>query len=215
MRIAKDLTGIRFERLIVEKRIENTKPIKWLCRCDCGNSAIVVGAKLKSGRTKSCGCFCKEQVIKASTTHNLSHHPLYRVYKSVISRCYRLKDSRYTSYGGRGIAICDEWLANNGFMVFYNWSLENGWKKGLQIDRIDNDGNYEPFNCRWTTNKEQARNRRSNKNIIIFGEELILIEAVEKYGKVDYKVVHDRISAGWPVEKAILTPKQKGGFKCP
>lgn len=95
-------------------------------------------------------------------------HPLYRVWASMKSRCYNKKYHNYSDYGGRGIIICDAWI--NNYEIFHNWAIENGYKKGLSLDRENNNGNYEPSNCRWVTNKIQSRNRRSNHFITAFGE---------------------------------------------
>jgi hypothetical protein len=98
----------------------------------------------------------REETVK----HGLSNHRLYRILKGMIRRCYNVKDEAYIHYGGRGISICDEWLGENGFITFYNWAMANGYKEHLTIDRINNDGNYEPGNCRWTTMDVQLKNRR-------------------------------------------------------
>ena len=125
------------------------------CFCDCGNEKIVSGVCLRSGHTKSCGC--KRQNYYQSgkqKTHGLSNTKLYRVWASMKFRCC---DKNNKDYGGRGITICAEWM---NFETFYAWSMENGYKEGLEIDRIDVNGNYEPDNCRWITRKENNNNQR-------------------------------------------------------
>ena len=166
MKQIKDLTGQKFGRLTVikfyEKRKRNTGSsykYYWLCRCQCGNKIIVDVDNLKNNSTKSCGCISKEK--PAHITHGLTNTLLYGVWGGIKTRCLNKNYKKYKDYGGRGIIICDEWL--NDFSSFYNWSIENGYKKGLTIDRIDVNRNYEPKNCRWTTQKVQQNNRRNNK----------------------------------------------------
>ena len=118
------------------------------------------------------------------------------------SRCYNSNDSDYSDYGGRGITICPEWLGEHGFENFTKWSMENGYVKNLSIDRINVNGNYEPSNCRWATNEEQARNKRNTVKIVLNGEEKDLKQISDEYG-VNYRTLHARIKKGVPIEKAL------------
>ena len=122
----------------------------------CGEEFKTQTSSIKNGSTKSCGCYHKK--------HGLRNTILYRIWRDIKSRTLNSKYKRYSDYGGRGITICEEW--KNDFVPFYNWAMLNGYEenKGLSIDRIDNDGNYEPSNCRWTTKTIQSRNRRIRKN---------------------------------------------------
>lgn len=138
----------------------------WHCRCECGNEVDVMVYALFAGNTQSCGCLHKDGI----TTHDLYFHPLNKVWSSMKSRCYRKADIGYPDYGGRGISVCDEWV--NDFKMFYNWATANGWKKELQIDRINNDGNYEPSNCHFVTHCENSRHRRSSKLTLELAKEI-------------------------------------------
>lgn len=136
----------------------------------------------------------KENMKKVATKHSLSRSRIYRIYTNMVVRCTNSNDIEYKNYGGRGIRICDEWV--DDFMAFNDWSMANGYKKNLTIDRIDNNGNYEPSNCRWVDMKTQQRNRRSNRLITINGVERTLIEWSEISG-IDRATIARRINVGW------------------
>ena len=155
------LIGKRFGKLTVIAREPNNKwrEAMWKCVCDCGGKTITTGKHLRSGHTTSCGCIR----IQSITKHGLHKNRLYSIYQNIKKRCYNEHNKDYSRYGGHGIIMCEEW--KNDFMLFHNWAIENGYKDNLSIDRINNDGNYEPSNCRWVTMKEQAQNRSTTKNI--------------------------------------------------
>lgn len=164
--VLRDLTGQKFGRLTVLQRAETiNKRTRWLCRCDCGEEVIVEAYNLTKGHTQSCGCLQKEATAKASTTHGMRNSRLYRIWNCMHTRCYRKSYHAYKHYGGRGIAICDEWL--HDFQAFYDWAMENGYKDNLTIDRIDSNGNYSPSNCRWTTMAIQNKNKRAENGFKI------------------------------------------------
>ena len=152
-----DLTGKRFVRLVVlfEDGRNKAGSARWLCLCDCGTIKSFNAYDLKRGDSTSCGCFQRENLI----THGLSKHPLYNIWCNMISRCYKPKDAGYKNYGGRGISVCSEW--HHDFTAFYHWGLSNGWEKGLTIDRIKNDGNYEPGNCQFISRGLNAVKQRA------------------------------------------------------
>lgn len=175
------IQGQKFGRLTVIK-FHSIDPIRkesqWLCRCECGNEVVVKGYKLTSGHTKSCGCLNRERTIQTSTTHGLSNEKLYFVWKAMIARCENEEHPNYKDYGGRGISVCEEWYDVKNFI---DWAKRNGYKEGLELDRIDNDGDYEPSNCRFTTRKKQNRNTRRNIYVTIDGETKTLSEWAEIY----------------------------------
>ncbi len=185
-----DLTGKRFGRLVVIGVDDRgTRKTYYNCQCDCGNVKSVRADSLLCGAIRSCGCMKKEQDrinLEANHSHKQSGTRLYKIWQGMKKRCYNPHDTRYDRYGGRGIIICDEWREN--FQAFHDWAVQNGYDETLTIDRIDNDGNYCPENCRWSSNEEQARNRSSNIKITIGNATKTLTEWCEIF-QVDYRMV--------------------------
>ena len=199
----KDLTGKKFGKLTVicKEYTDKNRNIYWKCKCECGNTAIVRGSALKNGNTKSCGCLIYES---KNVKHGMQHTRLYSIWSGIKSRCYTKTNPAYDRYGGRGISMCDEWRRD--FMVFYNWATANGYTKGLSIDRIDVNGNYEPSNCRWATAKEQSDNKRCNILITLGNETLDLQQWCDKIG-IKRSTVNTRVRmCGWSYEQALTTP---------
>ena len=162
----KDLTGMRFGRLVVVELIGKAANGKyqWKCKCDCGNYTIVKGNSLTTDHTKSCGCLEKETKREVNTIHGLRRHPLYKVWLNMKDRCYNPNNSNFKYYGGKGITVCNEWKDN--FKLFYDWMINNGYEKGMSIDRIDNSLEYSPDNCRVIPFNKQSSNRTTNYAII-------------------------------------------------
>lgn len=168
----------------------------YLCKCECGNMIITSKDHLKRGRTRSCGCLFSE----THTKHNIRHTRIYRIWCLMKSRCYSKNSNSYYNYGARGIRICKEWKENP--MAFYDWAVANGYKDNLSIDRIDNNGNYEPSNCKWSTKQEQNKNQRRTRLITYKGQKKCLADWEKELGFTKGKLGY-RIRNGWPLEKAF------------
>ncbi len=192
------LTGKRFGRLmVVEKTRQSDGRDWWLCRCDCGREKEIVGKSLRRGLTKSCGCGVVEASTRRMTTHGLSKHPLYRVYKNIKNRCNNSATPRFADYGGRGIKCLF-----NGARDFIEWALEQGWESGLTIDRRDNDGHYSRDNCRIADNATQNRNSRRNRTVTINGSVVCFKDAATLLG-VKYATAMKRLQRGCTSEQAL------------
>lgn len=199
-----DIVGKRFGRVVViSDRDENGDLLgtpaarRVLIKCDCGKEKVVNARSIRRGHTRSCGCLQPEIAKK----HGMESHPLYNIWKAMNARCYREKTASFPRYGGRGIKVCEEW--KNDVIQFIRWAEKNGWEKGLQVDRKDNDGDYTPENCRIVTCKENNNNRISNRKIVIDGELLTIAEASDKY-RIKYDKLFQRIfRLGWSPEKAV------------
>jgi hypothetical protein len=200
---AKDLTGRRFGRLIAIGpvgiyKFSTGSYVRWLCKCDCTGETVVISASLVGGHTTSCGCRLaeiKRDVWKNTRTHGAAHKiPEYGVWGRMHSRCKNPSDPSYFRYGGRGINVCDRWKD------FANFSADMGLRPSSvhSIERIDNDGNYEPGNCRWATKKEQANNRRTSARITLFGRTQTLAQWAEELG-MPQQIISYRVKTGKPL----------------
>lgn len=207
-----DLTGQKFGMLTVIRfshRIETN--YFWECRCDCGTIKNIRRASLKQGYNKSCGCWIAADRLTRTPPsrkqHGLQYHPLYQKWDGMKRRCFDIDNKGYKDYGGRGITMCDEW--KNDFITFYNWGIANGYKEGLVIDRINNNGNYEPDNCRFVTTKINNNNTRSNRLITYKGETKTLAQWAESIG-LKKTTLHMRFKYGWDIESGLNKPVSYG-----
>lgn len=162
-----DLTGKRFGRWTVLYRDTTAKYTSWICRCECGTVKSVLSHSLirkeEKLRSTSCGCYSRECARKLMTKHGLRRTPVYNEWAGIKRRCYNVNEKAYKNYGGRGIKVCDEW--RDSFQAFYDYvsGLPHFRESGRTLDRIDNEGDYEPGNVRWATWREQSLNRRTCK----------------------------------------------------
>ena len=198
MGTVKDMTGYQFNGCEVLRKNGTSKDnrAKWMCKCRCGKRFEAIGKSIRNGHTKSCGCYRKEITHnrgKNNKTHGDTKTRLYNIYRGMKERCLNKNYESYHRYGGRGIEICDGW--KNDFVAFKKWALDNGYTENLTIDRINNDGNYEPNNCRWVDRKTQTRNRSITKRTMFRGELVTLGEISEITG-LSYYMVHYRYKNG-------------------
>ena len=207
--------GSKYGKLTILESGRTVNKVKMsLCKCDCGTYTVVSNAHLVSGHTRSCGCSTIGiDVEKKKKRDERNKHPLYKAWGSMKRRCYNPNAQQYHNYGARGITVCDEW--RKSYKSFQTWALDNGWGRGLSLDRINNDGNYEPSNCRWTDHVMQGRNRRTNMLLTYKGETKTVAEWSEITG-LYYTTLIERIRNGWSPEEVIETPKRaynRGGEK--
>lgn len=210
-----DLTGQKFGRLIVIKRAGASKDrhILWECQCECGNTTVVMSKSLKNGDTKSCGCLLNEVMTKGGGNYKHGGSPtktkpnrLYGIWAGMLNRCHNRNNKAYSYYGGCGITVCKEWRQN--FDAFRDWATANGYCKNLTIDRVDNNGDYCPENCRWATIKEQNSNKRNNRLLTYNAETRTLTEWAKIIGITKWALSW-RIRNGWSIEKALETNKRR------
>jgi hypothetical protein len=201
-----DITGQRFGRLVALRmeRSDGARP-RWRCLCDCGNEKAIRLHELRSGDTRSCGCLYRETIGNRARRHGGRKTRLYGVWHSMRARCSYPKHPYWDRYGGRGIMVCHAWA---DFAVFQSWALANGYAFGLTIDRIDNDGNYEPGNCRWATQKEQGQNTSTCHKITFRGETRTIAQWAEKIGLPHMTLYCRLFESRWSVERALTTPRR-------
>lgn len=200
----KPLTGLRFGRLIVVSRGRNDKwnQTTWHCRCDCGAEKSISGANLRKGNTASCGCYKIEKIAALNRTHGqsgaLTKTTEYRIWANMVNRCTNPNNPAFKHYGGRGIRVCRRW------QKFENFLADMGQRpsKSLSVDRKKNNEGYSKANCRWATQKEQARNARSNRLVEFNGDKMPLAQAAELVG-ARYRTVWWRLDQGWPLHEAL------------
>jgi len=196
--IVQDLTGGTFNDWSVIRYwgTEGNRR-KWLCACVCGTERPVNESNLVQGRSKNCGCLRRKP-----TTHGMSKTPEYKSWSAMQERCRNPKSSYYANYGGRGVEVCARWRES-----FENFFADMGRMpgSGYSLERIDNNGDYEPGNCRWATRKEQMRNKRTNHLLTLQGKTMTLAEWAEVVG-IESSAIRQRLNRGWSVEEALTTP---------
>ena len=208
-----DLTGQKFGRLYVIQRAPDKlqpsggRKTMWDCICDCGNNATIWSHALLAGMTRSCGCLQKEILTKRNTKHSMAGTRLDRIYHAMVTRCTNPNFYEYKHYGGKGVAICDEWLQCK--TVFFDWAYANGYNDTLSLDRIDCQGNYEPNNCRWSNGIVQANNKTNNIFLTFDGQTLTIAEW-SRIKRIAYQTLKDRVRRyGWDAASALTTPVRK------
>lgn len=225
MSVKQDIpVGTRFGRLIVcgppeykECGVYSGRKYSYMrkrklypCTCDCGEKKMVVGDNLKAGCVTSCGCKRNEMYIKNRrhrTSYGSWNTPLFKVWQSMIRRCHSSKAPNRKYYYDRGIKVCQLWQED--FSAFEKWAYDNGYERGLQLDRVDVNGNYEPSNCRWITPRMNSHNRTNNSVIEYNGEKRRLVDVLDETScEIDVRTVWKRIfQHGWEVTRALTEPK--------
>lgn len=213
---SKDITGwimsehgIPDSRWTVLKKVESLdgKNSFYLCECSCEQHTqkILARHSVVSGNSKSCGCLSIEKASERASTHRMSGSRIHNIWKGMKERCYNPNHEQYKDYGGRGILICDEW--KDDFLLFYNWAINNDYQNNLTIDRIDNNGNYEPNNCKWSTRKEQGNNQRTNHLLTYNNKTQTISQWADEVG-LNNHTLQTRISRGWSIEDALFRAVQ-------
>ena len=197
----RNLTGQRFTRLLAIKLAGRTKggDAKWGCICDCGKIRNVISSNLVNGTTKSCGCYSRD--MSKRTIHGLARTNKYKRWNSMKGRCYNKNNKDYKYYGARGIGVCTRW--RNSFENFYADMGER--PEGRSLDRIDNDGDYSPENCRWATQTEQNNNRRDTVMCTLNGKTQSLHSWAKELG-IKHITLYKRFKKGWSAHKTLTTP---------
>lgn len=209
---ALNLVGKKYGRLLVVSKAASSKGhTRWLCKCDCGKESVVYGTSLKNGNTTSCGCFKSENAKKLYSGVRQNDKRLYGVWNGIKQRCRNKNNSSFHNYGGRGIKMADEWADN--YETFYNWAIRSGYREGMQIDRIDNNGDYCESNCRFVGRDVQSNNKRNVVLYTIDGVTKSLPQWCRDYDK-DYYLIRQRVcKLGWPIKDALELPKYQTRFR--
>lgn len=196
----RDLTGLRFGRLIVLGLAATRTPsgtLKWNTRCDCGRHHVANGGALRCATTTSCGCRALEVWKRTKLQHGLSHSREHKTWSAMLGRAHFGTADCAHHYLGRGITVCERWLR------FENFFADMGVRPpGMTLERINNNGNYEPSNCRWATQLDQQRNRRFNRWLTAFGKTLLITDWAAALG-ISRQAISYRLSKGWPIERAL------------
>jgi len=199
--LAQDLTGKRFSRLFVQHYAgyRDGNQTMWSCLCDCGAVKDISGNSLKRGMTLSCGCLNRELSKQRATSHGMARSKLYSSWRNMVSRCIYPTHNAYQHYGGRGIKVCSAWRKFDGFYS----DMGSTWKVGLEIERIDNDGDYTKSNCRWATRQEQCSNTRQNHLIEFEGKVKTLTQWSRETG-ISIPCIRGRLRRGWDTARLFV-----------
>lgn len=202
------MIGKKFGRLTVDVVYRKNGRTFVDATCECGNSTTARADHVKCGRISSCGCLQKETVKLRRTTHGMAETRLYKCWENMHKRCYMKSYKNFERWGGRGIKVCDEWL--HKFETFRDWALANGYDDTLSLDRIDNDGNYEPSNCRWATRSQQMSNRVTSASLNAMLNGKTLRELSDEHG-IPYKTLWQRLRrCNMSLDVALSKPYTKG-----
>jgi hypothetical protein len=204
--------GDRYENLTVIKEVQplilpsGQRNRAVLCRCDCGTEKVIRTVHLTRSKTASCGC-------KTGEHHNMTGTRLHNIWRGMRNRCKLDSYIDYHRYKGRGIKVCEEW--DNSFTAFMVWALNNGYSEGLQIDRINNDGNYEPSNCRFVSAEINANNKSITRRVNYKGSMVAIIPLLRAKGipEIHTDTIWNRITRGWDHTKAVDTPIRQGNYR--
>ena len=209
-----DITGQKFDMLTAKYMVTNPNDPnygKWCFECECGNHYYSTRSELLTRKQRhpnaiiSCGCMTRQLRSESHKEHGDYLAKLYFVYKTMIQRCYNPNNPRYHRYGGRGIYVCDEWRGENGYINFRKWSYDNGYQnqpddvafnERLTLDRIDNDGPYAPWNCRWTTNDVQINNTSANRHVRYNGQVYTFAQFRKLFGIDQQVYMHEYVNKG-------------------
>jgi hypothetical protein len=196
-----NLSGRTFARWTVVERAPNLgRHVRWLCRCECGNTGMISSSNLVSGKSRSCGCLHSEII----TTHDMTNTPEHATWISMRSRCYTKSSGGYRYYGARGIKVCERWQS------FENFLADMGNRpEGHSLDRIDPHGDYSPENCRWATDETQNNNQRSSRYLIFDGKTQTVAQWAREAG-LSKSTLLGRLKWGWPIEDALTWPAKQG-----
>lgn len=198
-RQALNIEGQKFTLLTAIAPVDmQAHAVVWLCRCECGNETRVLISRLRNGNTRSCGCLARPK------THGMTQTAIYKIWVQINYRCTNQNCPEYPSYGGRGIFCCPQW--RDSFESFYAHvnQLPHFGEKGYSLDRIDNDGGYEPSNVRWATWKNQGRNRRTNHLVTYHEETLTVTEWAERLNMKPRTLFSRLFTMKWDIERAFM-----------
>lgn len=204
MAVVKDLTGQQFGKLTAVKVVGKGKNgnMIWECKCSCGNTRNVWSTSLVTGNTQSCGCSRTIAIHNRPDYHGDRGTRLYRIWNGILVRCKPKFASRSSAYSAKGIKVCEEW---KDYKTFKEWALKNGYRDDLTIDRIDVNGDYEPSNCRFATQKEQQNNRSNNHILTFNGKSRTIAQWADEVG-INARAIFKRLKRGWSVEDALTVP---------